>query len=120
VSPPQWTTTDGKKPLDSPRNETTYEEQGSFIVASIFAGFGVVFAIIMLTFNEYHRDKRVIKLSSPRLNNLIAIGAIAIYLSVIMSGLDGDFFPINSQSLAFCYVRQCCIVIKMSYDIVFG
>ena len=104
---------DGQKPLDSPRNESDYEEQGFFIVTSAFASIGVVFAIIMLTFNEYHRDKRVIKLSSPRLNNLIGIGAVAIYLAVIMSGLDGDFFPMNSQALACCYVRKCCIAIDL-------
>lgn len=58
----------------------------------------------MLIFNEYNRDKRVIKLSSPRLNNLIAVGAVAIYMAVICMGLDGQFYPISTTSLAFCYV----------------
>ncbi|VDP08397.1 unnamed protein product [Soboliphyme baturini] len=49
---------------------------------------GVVLAIFFLAFNIYFRKQRYIKMSSPYVNNLITVGSILTYLSVILLGID--------------------------------
>ena len=36
---------------------------------------------------------RIIKMSSPRLNNVIVVGCMMTYFSVILFGLDGGLVP---------------------------
>ncbi|XP_062517057.1 gamma-aminobutyric acid type B receptor subunit 2-like isoform X2 [Corticium candelabrum] len=115
---PNWTTEDGKRPLDVPRNETKYFHKGYYIFPATVAVIGVFGAVGMLVFNEYNRDKRIIKLSSPRLNNLIAVGAITIYVAVIFGGLDGQFFPITTNTLFCCYMYVSLLV--FGFTLCFG
>lgn len=46
---------------------------------------------------------RVFK-ASARLNNLIILGVLCVYVEVILFGLDGQFFAFNDSSLGCCYV----------------
>ncbi|XP_074593513.1 gamma-aminobutyric acid type B receptor subunit 2-like isoform X2 [Brevipalpus obovatus] len=59
-----------------------------FIVISIFAVMGIILALIFLSMNIKYRKQRYIKMSSPYLNNLIIIGCMLTYTSVILLGLD--------------------------------
>uniref|UniRef100_A0AAN0LJ33 Gamma-aminobutyric acid type B receptor n=1 Tax=Polyphagotarsonemus latus TaxID=1204166 RepID=A0AAN0LJ33_9ACAR len=59
-----------------------------FIVISIFAILGILLALVFLIMNIKYRKQRYIKMSSPYLNNLIIIGCILTYTSVILLGLD--------------------------------
>lgn len=59
-----------------------------FLVISVFAVIGIIMACVFLAMNIKYRNQRYIKMSSPYLNNLIIIGCILTYTSVILLGLD--------------------------------
>ncbi|KAH9387644.1 Gamma-aminobutyric acid type B receptor subunit 2, partial [Tyrophagus putrescentiae] len=59
-----------------------------FIVISVFAIIGIAFSFVFLAMNIKYRNQRYIKMSSPYLNNLIIIGCILTYTSVILLGLN--------------------------------
>ncbi|XP_070561872.1 gamma-aminobutyric acid type B receptor subunit 2-like [Ptychodera flava] len=88
----------GHIPIDFP-----YTIQVSRIVnisASIFtvmismATIGLIFCACVLAFNIRHSDKRIIKMSSPNLNNVIIFGCCMMYACVILYGLDHSKYPI--------------------------
>ena len=43
-------------------------------------------------------------MSSPHLNNIVAIGAVLVYASIVFDGFNGQFYPLNSWSMISCYV----------------
>lgn len=47
---------------------------------------------------------RFIKMSSPRLNNVIVVGAILIYIAGILLGIDGNFASIDIEAILRCRV----------------
>eukprot|EP00795_Rhopilema_esculentum_P013109 gene13109-3896_t len=53
-----------------------------------FAAFGLIVACFFLYFNIRYRENRLIKMSSPMINNVIIIGSILCYVAVILFGLD--------------------------------
>ncbi|XP_077998729.1 gamma-aminobutyric acid type B receptor subunit 1-like [Glandiceps talaboti] len=59
-----------------------------FVTMAMLASIGIVLCVILLIFNIYNRDKRVIKMSSPNLNNAVILGCSFIYLFVLVYGLD--------------------------------
>lgn len=72
---------------------TKYKNEILIICACVLAGVGVLVAILFLTFNIKNREHKHIKMSSPRLNNLIIFGMILAYITVVLFGLDGQFVP---------------------------
>ncbi|XP_071087833.1 gamma-aminobutyric acid type B receptor subunit 2-like [Haliotis cracherodii] len=77
-----------------------------FYVSCVLCGFGVIAAILFLTFNLHHRKLRYIKLSSPKLNNVAVVGCILVYSAVILLGmddatLDWHIFPFVCTTRAF-------------------
>lgn len=58
----------------------------------------IILAVCFLGFNIKLRNYRYIQMSSPRLNNTIVIGCIAMYLSVFMFGLDGNLISPDRYS----------------------
>lgn len=88
-------------------------------IASIF----IVITVVLLHFNIHYRNHwycylwsylaevdyclyRFIKRSVPRLNEVTLLGCLAIYLSVVLYGFDGQFFKFSGRSIACCYVRN--------------
>ncbi|XP_022239324.1 gamma-aminobutyric acid type B receptor subunit 2-like, partial [Limulus polyphemus] len=59
-----------------------------YYVIVIFALLGIVMASAFLIVNIRFRNQRYIKMSSPYLNNIIIIGCMLTYTSVILLGLD--------------------------------
>lgn len=83
-----------------------------FVVASILAVLGIVLASVFLTINIKFRNQRYIKMSSPYLNNLIIIGCMLTYTSVIILGLDSGLtsehnFPIICRVSNGNYYCRC-------------
>jgi gamma-aminobutyric acid type B receptor len=66
----------------------------------ITASMGIVLGFGFLAVNIKYRHQKQIKMSSPNLNNLIIIGCVLSYTSVIILGLDST---LTSQA-AFPYV----------------
>ncbi|KAK5637996.1 hypothetical protein RI129_012291 [Pyrocoelia pectoralis] len=75
-------------------NKTVYA-----ILASL-AVCGIIMSSVFLAFNIKYRNQRYIKMSSPQLNNLIIIGCMLTYTSVVFLGLDSGLSSVD----AFPYI----------------
>ncbi|XP_046400524.1 gamma-aminobutyric acid type B receptor subunit 2-like [Ischnura elegans] len=106
VHPVRW------KSGGPPKDRTlTLTEQGRvhlpiFACLATASTLGILMAVCFLVINIKYRHQRYIKMSSPHLNNLIIIGCILTYLSVIFLGLDSRLtsesaFPIICTSRAW-------------------
>ncbi|EDV22390.1 uncharacterized protein TRIADDRAFT_58938 [Trichoplax adhaerens] len=87
---------------------TSYLEKyitiGVFVAMSILSVIGMIAALTFLYINYLHRNLRVIKMSSPRINNLILIGFILCFVAVVMFGVDSG--TVNKIYLpAICTAR---------------
>lgn len=63
---------------------------------------GIIMAVAFLAFNITHSNHRFIKLSSPRMNNVIVVGAILIYIAGILLGIDGNFVSSDVEAILRC------------------
>jgi gamma-aminobutyric acid type B receptor len=54
------------------------------ILISLFVAAGLAFSIVCLVFNTLFRQRKLIRLSSPNLNYIICVGAIILYLDMIL------------------------------------
>uniref|UniRef100_A0A914V8E9 G-protein coupled receptors family 3 profile domain-containing protein n=1 Tax=Plectus sambesii TaxID=2011161 RepID=A0A914V8E9_9BILA len=81
------------------------------------ATVGVVLAVIFLVINLHFRNHRFIKMSSPNMNNMIIIGSICTYLSVILLGVDTRIVSPN-QYVTFCYAKTW--VLSIGFTLAFG
>ncbi|KAK2163462.1 hypothetical protein LSH36_79g07008 [Paralvinella palmiformis] len=97
-SPPKSTT--------EPVFVTTYKNDILVICACVLAGVGVLLAILFLSFNIKNREHKHIKMSSPRLNNVIIFGMILAYITVMLFGLDGQFIPDDNMP-KICTIGNC-------------
>ncbi|CAB4069502.1 GABBR [Lepeophtheirus salmonis] len=88
-----------------------------YIILVITASLGIVLAICFLAINIKYRHNKQIKMSSPNLNNLIIIGCILTYSSVILLGLDSYLTSVE----AFPYICTARAWILMSgFTLSFG
>ncbi|GAB6023912.1 Metabotropic GABA-B receptor subtype 2, isoform C [Chamberlinius hualienensis] len=97
--------------------ETTRVSLTIYLTLASLALLGIMVAIIFLTINIRHRHQRFIKMSSPHLNNLIIIGCILTYTSVILLGLDSDLTSPDSLPYV-CTVRAW--VLMAGFTLAFG
>ncbi|XP_023290451.1 gamma-aminobutyric acid type B receptor subunit 1 [Orussus abietinus] len=65
----------------------------AFLAVTCLASVGVTLALAFLAFNLHFRKHKSIKLSSPRLNNMAAVGCALVYGAVILLGLDHATLP---------------------------
>ncbi|XP_024947329.1 gamma-aminobutyric acid type B receptor subunit 1 isoform X2 [Cephus cinctus] len=65
----------------------------AFLAMTCLASIGVTLALAFLAFNLHFRKHKSIKLSSPRLNNMAAVGCALVYGAVILLGLDHATLP---------------------------
>ncbi|XP_035777625.1 gamma-aminobutyric acid type B receptor subunit 2-like isoform X2 [Anopheles albimanus] len=88
-----------------------------FVVLASTSSLGIVMATVFLAVNIKFRNQRYIKMSSPHLNNLIIIGCILTYLSVIFLGLDSGL----SSVAAFPYICTARAWLLMAgFSLAFG
>lgn len=88
-----------------------------YVILAACSVLGIVLAISFLIVNIKFRNQRYIKMSSPHLNNLIIIGCILTYLSVIFLGLDSGLSSIT----AFPYICTARAWLLMSgFTLAFG
>ncbi|KAG5867556.1 Gamma-aminobutyric acid type B receptor subunit 2, partial [Gonioctena quinquepunctata] len=80
--------------------EHTRVNKTVYAILATLAVCGIIMAIVFLAFNIKHRNQRYIKMSSPQLNNLIIIGCMLTYTSIIFLGLDSGLSSIQ----AFPYI----------------
>ncbi|XP_017007598.2 gamma-aminobutyric acid type B receptor subunit 2 isoform X3 [Drosophila takahashii] len=88
-----------------------------YIVSASASVIGVIIATVFLAFNIKYRNQRYIKMSSPHLNNLIIVGCMMTYLSIIFLGLDTTL----SSVAAFPYICTARAWILMAgFSLSFG
>ncbi|XP_033640526.1 gamma-aminobutyric acid type B receptor subunit 1-like isoform X2 [Asterias rubens] len=105
----------GKPPADS----VLEKELPQTISADLFIGMtalaivGVVLAAGFLRFNIHYRNRRYIKMSSPKMNNLILVGGMLMYLSIVFNGLDTS--RVSHQAYIWtCKANTWCMGIGFS------
>ncbi|XP_033638560.1 uncharacterized protein LOC117299207 [Asterias rubens] len=89
----------------------------TFICFSSLAGVGILLSLAFLAFNVWHRKLRIVRMSSPNLNNIILIGTSLIYVSVIFYGIDGNIVKAELL-LPFCHVRVW--LLSVGFVLAFG
>ncbi|ALC37925.1 GABA-B-R3 [Drosophila busckii] len=72
----------------------------AFYTIATLSSVGIALAIAFLAFNLHFRKLKAIKLSSPKLSNITAVGCIFVYATVILLGLDHSTLPSAADSFA--------------------
>ncbi|XP_063956536.1 gamma-aminobutyric acid type B receptor subunit 1-like isoform X1 [Lytechinus pictus] len=109
----------GRPPLDSiiERETRVNISVAIFIVMTALAVSGIVMAVAFLAFNIKYRAKRYIKMSSPKMNNLILGGGILAYLSIIFPGVDS----IDIDDVTFLWMcRSNTWTLAIGFSMAFG
>ncbi|XP_071808953.1 gamma-aminobutyric acid type B receptor subunit 2-like [Asterias amurensis] len=83
------------------------------IVIVTLTSFGVLIALIFLVINITLRKQRAIKISSPKINNLIVCGCLLLYSSVFVSGMDTSGLN-ETGFIITCYVQIWLICVGFS------
>ncbi|XP_051168791.1 gamma-aminobutyric acid type B receptor subunit 2 isoform X2 [Leptopilina boulardi] len=106
-----------------PKDRTVHITEHSTVNIKIYAALasaasgGIVMAVVFLAINIKYRNQRYIKMSSPHLNNLIIVGCILTYSSVIFLGLDSQL----SSVTAFPYICTARAWLLMAgFSLAFG
>ncbi|XP_066944177.1 gamma-aminobutyric acid type B receptor subunit 2 isoform X10 [Macrobrachium rosenbergii] len=108
---------------DPPLDRTVKSIEKTSVNISIYAilvttaSLGIVMASIFLAINIKYRHQRYIKMSSPYLNNLIIVGCILTYTSVILLGLDSEL----TSEATFPYICTArAWVLMWGFSLAFG
>ncbi|XP_071790355.1 gamma-aminobutyric acid type B receptor subunit 1-like [Asterias amurensis] len=88
-----------------------------FTTGVVFAVAGISLACALLAFNIRFRKLRVIKMSSPNINNLMLIGGILAYLSIIFLGIDTAMVS-TETFLWMCKAKTWCL--SVGFSMAFG
>ncbi|XP_017760130.1 PREDICTED: uncharacterized protein LOC108550782 [Eufriesea mexicana] len=91
----------------------------AFLAVTCLASVGVTLALVFLAFNLHFRKHKSIKLSSPRLNNMAAVGCGLVYGAVILLGLDHATLPdSNDYYPTVCTARV--YLLSAGFSLAFG
>ncbi|XP_076629216.1 gamma-aminobutyric acid type B receptor subunit 3 [Colletes latitarsis] len=91
----------------------------AFLAVTCLASVGVTLALAFLAFNLHFRRHKSIKLSSPRLNNMAAVGCGLVYGAVILLGLDHATLPDSDDYYpAVCTARV--YLLSAGFSLAFG
>ncbi|GLD73249.1 gamma-aminobutyric acid type B receptor subunit 2 isoform X1 [Lates japonicus] len=88
-----------------------------YSILSTITILGMLMAGAFLFFNIKNRNHRLIKMSSPYMNNLIILGGMLSYASIFLFGLDGGFVSDNEFE-TLCTVRTWILIV--GYTTAFG
>ncbi|KAL7742417.1 hypothetical protein ACLKA6_019048 [Drosophila palustris] len=91
----------------------------AFYTIATLSSVGIALAIAFLAFNLHFRKLKAIKLSSPKLSNITAVGCICVYATVILLGLDHSTLPSAEDSFAtVCTARV--YLLSAGFSLAFG
>ncbi|XP_022083750.1 gamma-aminobutyric acid type B receptor subunit 2-like [Acanthaster planci] len=117
-----WYYSGGAPPFDSDITKTVEYLQGNpvaFIAAvSVLASVGLILAVMFLIFNIWKRHNRQIKMSSPKINNIISVGIMLAYISVALLGIDRPMVDHENALLAICRIRSW--IMPLAFTLAFG
>uniref|UniRef100_A0A8D0DRG2 Gamma-aminobutyric acid type B receptor subunit 2 n=1 Tax=Salvator merianae TaxID=96440 RepID=A0A8D0DRG2_SALMN len=110
----------GKEP---PKDRTIIQKQlrkislPLYSILSALTILGMIMASAFLFFNIKNRNQKLIKMSSPYMNNLIILGGMLSYASIFLFGLDGSFVSEKTFE-TLCTVRTW--ILTVGYTTAFG
>ncbi|PVD34099.1 hypothetical protein C0Q70_05362 [Pomacea canaliculata] len=120
-SPRVWFCAGGRVPRD---RTIQYEEMRHvstpiYLTLVALSSIGVIMACCFLGLNIRFRRHRFIKMSSPNMNNIIIVGCILCYLSIVLLGTDGSIA--SSSPVVFRYwCRARAWVLALGFTLAFG
>ncbi|XP_048376912.1 gamma-aminobutyric acid type B receptor subunit 2 isoform X4 [Stegostoma tigrinum] len=88
-----------------------------YSILSALTVLGMFMSSAFLFFNIKNRNQKLIKMSSPYMNNLIILGGMLSYASIFLFGLDGSFVMPNTFE-TLCTVRTW--ILTVGYTTAFG
>ncbi|XP_059828525.1 gamma-aminobutyric acid type B receptor subunit 2 [Hypanus sabinus] len=88
-----------------------------YCILSALTIVGMFMSSAFLFFNIKNRNQKLIKMSSPYMNNLIILGGMLSYASIFLFGLDGSFVKPNTFE-TLCTVRTW--ILTVGYTTAFG
>lgn len=83
--------------------EHTQVNKTVYAILATLAVLGIIMSSIFLAINIKYRNQRYIKMSSPQLNNLIIIGCMLTYTSVVFLGLDSGLSSVGTMSFHYSH-----------------
>ncbi|XP_038626222.1 gamma-aminobutyric acid type B receptor subunit 2, partial [Tachyglossus aculeatus] len=108
---------------EPPKDKTIIQEElrkislPLYSILSALTVLGMVMASAFLFFNIKNRNQKLIKMSSPYMNNLIILGGMLSYASIFLFGLDGSFVS-DKTFETLCTVRTW--ILTVGYTTAFG
>ncbi|KAK6491233.1 gamma-aminobutyric acid type B receptor subunit 2-like [Huso huso] len=109
--------------VEPPKDRTIVQNQRRNInlplysILSAVTILGMFMAGAFLFFNIKNRNHKLIKMSSPYMNNLIILGGMLSYASIFLFGLDGSFVS-DKVFETLCTVRTW--ILTVGYTTAFG
>ncbi|XP_042320856.1 LOW QUALITY PROTEIN: gamma-aminobutyric acid type B receptor subunit 2 [Sceloporus undulatus] len=109
--------------IEPPKDRTIVQPQlrkislPLYSILSALTILGMIMASAFLFFNIKNRNQKLIKMSSPYMNNLIILGGMLSYASIFLFGLDGSFVS-DKTFETLCTVRTW--ILTVGYTTAFG
>ncbi|XP_015274379.1 PREDICTED: gamma-aminobutyric acid type B receptor subunit 2-like [Gekko japonicus] len=109
--------------IEAPKDRTIVQSQlrkislPLYSILSALTILGMIMASAFLFFNIKNRNQKLIKMSSPYMNNLIILGGMLSYASIFLFGLDGSFVSEKTFE-TLCTVRTW--ILTVGYTTAFG
>ncbi|XP_064627893.1 gamma-aminobutyric acid type B receptor subunit 1-like [Lineus longissimus] len=112
----------GKPPKDSMTTlfEHIHTSVSIYAVMTSIAVIGISLACFFLLFNLYHRKKRIIKMSSPNMNNCILVGCIVMYTTVIFTDFGATAAEGERQNLSIAVCKLPAFLACCGFSLSFG
>ncbi|CAI8012822.1 Gamma-aminobutyric acid type B receptor subunit 2 [Geodia barretti] len=106
----------GPPPDGSPLTELKHPLTSLVVICSVLSGAVIIWAIGCILFNLYFRKKKIIKLTSPTLNMMIAVGIILTNMSTPLTMYPG--LPGLEEALpTVCILRSWLLPIGWSLSL---
>eukprot|EP00057_Strongylocentrotus_purpuratus_P024910 XP_011679384.1 PREDICTED: gamma-aminobutyric acid type B receptor subunit 1-like [Strongylocentrotus purpuratus] len=106
-----------------PHDEIFYESElltmprTVYAAISVLSYLGIILAFAFLAFNIALRNQRTIKLSSPNINNIVILGSIMTFTSVVLMGTDARIVSLENMD-TICRARLWTL--SLGFTLAFG
>lgn len=87
---------------------------GTFVLACTCATLGLMISLSFLVFHIYHRQNKLVKMSSPYMNMVTSVGAIGLSVVCFLYGLDFVLDRKHRALTALCQVRLWVLVTSVT------
>uniref|UniRef100_A0A1I8HN94 G_PROTEIN_RECEP_F3_4 domain-containing protein n=1 Tax=Macrostomum lignano TaxID=282301 RepID=A0A1I8HN94_9PLAT len=111
-----WLTAGGSPPVDAPElltRQLQLSRSGAIAITSA-SSIGIAVSIATVAVNFHYRELRLIKMSSPLVNNVIGAGCLMCYASCIVMAVNSHW----AVSTGLCWTQTALLTI--GYSAAFG